>query len=369
MSYELGVDGRGHDHNKRRVAIVFPADARALARTRVAQSRLAATAEALAAAGIDVVSAPYTDQIAEEIETRLAGVDAVLVWFNPNEAGRDRSVLNEMLRSIAAKGVIVSAHPDVIDKMGTKDVLYRTRSMDWGCDTRRYGSPDALTAELPASLMLGPRVLKQMRGQSGDGIWKVALADRALPSAPLSLDAELSVRHARRGSVEERMSLRNFIALSRPYFAHAGAMIDQAYQPRLHEGMIRCYVVRDRVEGFGEQLVNALFPAPAGQPESNAPQPGPRLYFPPDRSDFQGLKVKLERDWIPQMCRVLGIAASDLPVLWDADFLLGPKDGDGADTYVLCEINVSSVYPFPPSALAPLVGEVRARLGDRGETH
>ena len=353
---------------KNRVAILFRADAKELARTRVEQSRLAGTAEALAAAGVDVVSAPYTDEIVEEIEARLAGVELVLVWFNPNEAGRDRSLLNKMLRSIAAKGVVVSAHPDVIDKMGTKEVLYRTRSMGWGCETRCYSSLDAMSTELPASLRLGPRVLKQMRGQSGDGVWKVALVDQApSSSSTTSPDTALRVRHAKRGSVEERMSLSDVIILCRPYFAHAGAMIDQPYQTRLHEGMIRCYVVRDRVAGFGEQLVNALYPAPAGRSESDAPQPGPRLYFPPDRADFQRLKDKLERDWIPEMCRVLGIAASDLPVLWDADFLLGPRDGDGDDTYVLCEINVSSVYPFPSSALAPLVRETLTRVGTPAE--
>jgi hypothetical protein len=348
---------------KNRVAIVFPANAKELARTGVEQSRLAGTAEALVAAGVEVVSAPYADAIAEEIEARLAGADAVLVWFNPVEAGRDRSVLNEMLRAIAAKGAVVSAHPDVIDKMGTKDVLYRTRSMGWGCETRRYDSLDAMRVGLPDSLRLGPRVLKQMRGQSGDGVWKVALAEQVSPSSSLSPDTTLHVRHAKRGSVEERMSMGDFIALCRPYFARAGAMIDQPYQARLHEGMVRCYVVGNEVAGFGEQKVNALYPAPAGQPESAAPQPGPRLYFPPDRADFQRLKDHLERDWIPKMCRMLGITASDLPVLWDADFLLGPKNSDGTDTYVLCEINVSSVYPFSSSALAPLVKETLTRVG------
>jgi Domain of unknown function (DUF6815) len=349
---------------KKRIAILFPADARELAGARVEQSRLAGTAEVFVSAGVDVVSAPFVDEIAGEIEQRLEGVGGVLVWFNPIEAGRDRSGLNAMLRSIAAKGVFVSAHPDVVDKMGTKEVLYRTKSMEWGCDTRRYGSVEAMSAELPASLRLGPRVLKQMRGQSGDGVWKVALVDQSAPaSSLLSSDTALRVRHAKRGSIEERMSFGDFIALCRPYFAHAGAMIDQPYQARLHEGMIRCYVVRDRVEGFGEQLVNALHPAPAGKPESDAPQPGPRLYFPPGRADFQRLKDKLERDWIPEMCRSLGIDALELPVLWDADFLRGPKNDDGADTYVLCEINVSSVYPFPPSALAPLVSETLTRIG------
>ena len=63
----------------------------------------------------------------------------------------------------------------------------------------------------------------------------------------------------------------------------------------------------------------------------------------------------MEDDWTPAMARVLEIEMADLPVIWDADFLLGPKTSDGQDTYVLCEINVSSVFPTPneaPEALA-----------------
>ena len=51
------------------------------------------------------------------------------------------------------------------------------------------------------------------------------------------------------------------------------------------------------------------------------------------------------------MQRLLGIDTVQLPVLWDCDFLLGPRDDAGADTYVLCEINASSVSPFPDSAV------------------
>lgn len=350
-------------NKKNRVAIVFPADARSMAETRVEQSRLAGIAHALASSGADVVSAPFADEIADEIEARLARIDVALVWFNPIEAGRDRSVLNRMLRSIAAKGAIVSAHPDVIDQMGTKEVLYRTRNMSWGCDTRRYGNLEAMRSELPASLRRGPRVLKQMRGQSGDGVWKVELAHKmTLAASTPSPETALLVRHAKRGAVAQTMAMGEFVSLCGQYFTGGDAMIDQPFQPRLKDGMIRCYVVRDRVAGFGEQLINAFYPASAGQLETEAPQPGPRLYFPPDRADFQRLKDKLESDWIPEMCHVLGLAASDLPVLWDADFLLGMRDAQGFDTYKLCEINVSSVYPFPPSALAPLVKDTLARV-------
>lgn len=348
---------------RQRIAIVFPADAKEQLSTKIEQSRFAGVAKALSAVGIEVVGAPYADEFVEQVRSQLLGVRGVLVWINPIQGGRDRSVLNAMLADVALRGVFVSAHPEVIDKMGTKEVLYRTRGMSWGCDTRLYPALEAMRAELPASVVSGARVLKQIRGQSGDGIWKVELADRLNPpQATTSWDTPLHVRHAKRGSVEEKTSLGAFVSRCEPYFAGAGGMIDQAYQSRLPDGMVRCYVVRDRVAGFGQQLVNALYPVGPGTAPSDVPQPGLRHYFPPTRSDFQRLKEKLEREWLGDLCRLLGLEKSQLPVIWDADFLYGPKDPDGADTFVLCEINVSSVYPFPEDALVPLAAETLARI-------
>ena len=108
---------------------------------------------------------PYADETVAQVRAQLLRVDGVLVWVNPMEQGRDRSVLNAMLADVASKGVWVSAHPSIIDKMGTKAVLYCTRTMSWGCDTRLYATPDAMRRELPAALVSGPRVLKQIRGQ------------------------------------------------------------------------------------------------------------------------------------------------------------------------------------------------------------
>ena len=44
---------------------------------------------------------------------------------------------------------------------------------------------------------------------------------------------------------------------------------------------------------------------------------------------------------------VLGVDSFALPAIWDADVLYGPKAPAGKDTYVVCEINVSTVWPFP----------------------
>jgi hypothetical protein len=348
---------------KHRVAILFPVDASGRSSTRLDATRYVAIGEALAMAGMEVEGAPYADEVVDDVRAQLARVDAVLVWVNPIVDGRDRSVLNAMLADVASKGVVVSTHPEIIDKMGTKEVLYQTRAMGWGCDTRLYRTPEVMRKELPASLASGgARVLKQIRGHSGEGIWKVELAVPATSS--MSADTPLRIRHAKRGSVEERVSLGAFLARCQPYFEGAGGMIDQAYQPRLTDGMVRCYLVRDRVAGFGEQLVNALYPAAPGVAPNEMPQPGPRLYFPPSRSDFQPLKDKLEHKWLDEMCELLDIQKSQLPVLWDADFLYGPKDAAGHDTFVLCEINVSSVYPFPDDALVPLAAETLARINN-----
>jgi hypothetical protein len=344
-----------------RVAILFPDPADPAQSSDLDKTRLAATAAALRAAGVEAVGAPYSDETVDAVRAQLLRADGVLVWVNPVERGRDRRVLDAMLEEVAAAGVFVSAHPAVTRKMGTKEVLYRTRAMGWGCDTRLYPTAAALRAELPQSLAAGgPRVLKHIRGNGGDGVWKV---ERAAP-AP---DAPLRIRHAKRGSIEETMPLAALLQRFAPYFAGGGQLIDQPYQPRLTDGMIRCYLVGDRVAGFGEQLVNALYPAAPGADPGTAPTPGPRLYYPPTRPDFQSLKQKLETEWVAAMCRTLTLDPADLPILWDADFLYGPKDAAGADTYVLCEINVSSVYPFPDEALAPLAAAVRARLEGRGQ--
>ena len=351
-----------------RVAIVFPADPERRQKTRLEDSRFTRTAAALAERDIVVEGAPYFAGEAEALRDQLMHVDGVLVWINPIVDGHDRMDLNKVLADVASSGVFVSAHPDVIAKIGTKDVLFLTRTMGWGSDTRLYPTFAAMCGGLPESLAIGEaRVLKQARGHSGDGIWRIEVADQArIGAAPIvSPHTMVRVRHAKRGSIETTMSLAAFVAQCEPYFSRGYGMIDQIYQRRLTEGMVRCYLVRDRVAGFGEQLVNALYPAEPGATADSTPQPGPRLYYPPTRADFQRLKDRLEREWLDQLCGMVGVDKAQLPILWDADFLYGEKGPDGADTYVLCEINVSSVYPFPDDALSPLAAETLAQIERR----
>ncbi len=338
-----------------KVALLWHGDREARDTQRLEDTRLALTAEALKSAGLAPEAAVYNDDFADEVREQLLTVDGVLVWVNPIEQGRDRTVLDAMLSQVAKEGVLVSAHPQTIQKMGAKDVLYRTRSMAWGSDVHVYATPRDLREQLPLRLSLGrPRVLKQYRGHSGHGIWKV--------SPHPGNASRVRVRHALRGSVEEDMPLEQFFAICEPYFAGSGRVIDQEYQERLTDGMIRCYLVQDRIAGFGHQEINALFPAPEGAPPEEAPQPGPRLYYPATKPQFQVIRRKMEEEWLGEMLRTLDMDVTELPLLWDADFLFGPKTSSGEDSYVLCEINVSSVYPYPEEAAEPLARATAAKL-------
>jgi hypothetical protein len=98
---------------------------------------------ALAAENIHAEPAVYCEERGDELRAQLLQVDGVLVWVNPIQDGRPRFALDAMLREIAARGIWVSTHPDVTQKMGVKEMLYTTRHLGWGTDTRLYRTVDA----------------------------------------------------------------------------------------------------------------------------------------------------------------------------------------------------------------------------------
>ncbi|HJU19200.1 MAG TPA: Cj0069 family protein [Stellaceae bacterium] len=347
------MSGRKPDSKLYKVAILWRGDAEARRTVTPEDNRFYRVFEELAALGIQAEPAVYDEAFADEVREQLLAADGVLVWVDPIHQGKTRGALDPLLREVASRGPWVSAHPDVILKMGVKEVLYRTRHLGWGTDTLIYRTAAEFGAAFPSRLQSsGPRVLKQNRGNGGQGVWKIEL----LPSRAGKAD-RVRVLHAQRGSVPEHLPLQEFMARCAPYFGWGGCIVDQPFQPRLPDGMIRCYMGADKVVSFGHQYIKALIPPPPEGPESPGAQPGPRIMHGPDAPPFQALRAKMEAEWVPQMIGTLGIDPGSLPVIWDADFLYGPRDAAGADTYVLCEINVSSCFAIPdeaPAAIAKL---------------
>ena len=310
--------------------------------------RFRAVVAGLREAGLEPIACAYDEAREAELERELGGCDAALVWVNPVQDGRFRHGLDRLLRRAAAQGVLVSAHPDVIDRMGVKAVLANTAELGWSGDARFYAVVAELMEGLPARLATGPRVLKQNRGHSGIGIWRVELLD----------SAQVRVVEARDRTRAAEQPLASFLADRANELERVGGFVDQAYQPRLSDGMVRCYMSGEGLAGFGWQRVRALLD-PDGEPTP------PRTYSGRDDPRFQALRHAIEDRWTPELVRLLGLSMKDLPALWDADFLFGPKNSAGEDSFVLCEINVSSVSPMPQETPAAVAATVVRRLSRR----
>jgi hypothetical protein len=332
-----------------RVGILWRGDEAARRSASPETSRFKALFAALADVGVDARPVVYEDDVLDEVRAQLVTFDGVLVWVNPIHEGRNRVALDALLREIAARGVWVSAHPDVILKMGTKEVLHRTRMMSWGCDTVLYRTIEAMRAELPLRLTSGPRVIKRNRGNGGQGVSKIE------PLASSRNRPMIRVLDATKDIAEE-VPLHEFLERCIEYFED-GCVIDQPFQTRLSEGVVRCYMAGDHCAGFGHHKVKALVEGSTARAEA-----GPRLYTSNTDPRFQRLRRLMEDEWMPQLISLLDIQKADLPIIWDADFMLGPPGPDRTDSYVLGEINVSSVFPIPDDASAEIGRRVANRL-------
>src|SRR3984957_14653089 len=154
---------------------------------------------ALDALGVAAEPALYSEEAEEALRARLLEMDGVLVWVDPLSAGKNRSRLDPLLRDLAAKGVWVSTHPDVILKMGVKEVLYRTRHLGWGTDTHFYRDVVAVREEFPQRLRTASRLdFKQNSSIGGEGVWKVDFASGHHGTI-------VRLLHAPRGSVPQEM--------------------------------------------------------------------------------------------------------------------------------------------------------------------
>ena len=219
-------------------------------------------------------------------------------------------------------------------------------------DTRLYLSPDELRDGLASGLSDGqPRVLKQHRGMGGQGVWKVELeADGGDPS--------ILVQAARREAPTDLMRLSEFVARCAAYFGNSGLMVEQPFQERIGEGMIRAYLTHDRVVGFAHQYPGRFRPASAGEPP-----PGKR-FEEADAGPFQPLRHRVETEWVPELQRRFDLDRESLPVIWDIDFSYGPTK-DGEESSVLCEINASSTFAFPEHAMPGVAEASLARIAAR----
>ncbi|HEX4700224.1 MAG TPA: Cj0069 family protein [Actinomycetes bacterium] len=344
-------------------------------------ARLEPMAAALDMAGMSVEPVAYGDSWAAAVIRRLVDVAGVLVWADPISDEGDRRRLDQVLREAAAAGVWLGSHPDVIDRIGTKEVLVTTRDLGWGSDSHLYRTREELRREFPRRLAAdGVRVLKASRGNGGRTVWKVQLPHGPASAREVPVHASVRVQHARvRDSSATLMSMAEVLAVAGEVFEAwdgTGRLVDQEFVAGITRGIVRCYLVGGRVVGFARQYPDGArprgaldtLPAPGSTPDAVMGLPSAKTMYPPGEPALAELRESLETDWVPGMMSQLGLEVDRLPALWDVDLLLAdPADPKRAAParFVLCEINASSVIPFPPESPTQVAAHVSEAIGRR----
>lgn len=326
------------DRKLQKIAIIWRSDWRAPDAPTKYDSRLKPIREALRAARLEPSPFAFSEEQADALRDLLRSCGGALVWVNPIAEGRDRALLDEILRDAAKQGVWVSAHPDVIAAMATKEVLYRTRELGWGSDTKIYASVEAFSMAFREGDENSERVLKPVRGNDGRGVMRISGGPHSFALQSASEDSETT---ASWDDVVERVAAM---------FQSTPLVIDQECHDT-RRGMVRCYMSFDRVIGFAEQF-----------PRSNArpfAMNASKAMYAADDVKFADLRDCMDKDWTPGMKRILGLETSILPALWDADFLHRRARDKRKSRYALCEINASCVSPFPDCASIEIAHGVR----------
>lgn len=260
--------------------------------------------------------------------------DTYVSRINPGHIPGGEAKYFELLRQLCSAGVVGMPAPEAMVAFGAKDALVKLRDMEMvPSDTFVYYEASDFQRLFPTALSSGIRVLKQNRGSTGSGIWRVELIDEQPVESgqPVPVDAKVRCTEAVDNHVEE-MRLDEFMKLCDQYLVGDGGMIvDMPYLPRIVEGEVRILFI-------GESPVFVVHKKPAEGGFSATLFSGAQYTY-DDPAEWQELVDMFLRD-MPEIRERLG--GHNTPLIWTADFMLDTNP-DGSDKYVLGEINCSCV--------------------------
>merc|ERR1712087_34528 len=107
-------------------------------------------------------------------------MDGIIVRINPGQlSAPDQDKFDALMRECIALGIPVWSSPDVQIQMGAKDALCKIAHLNCGLpDTLAYYSDQEFISGFKKTMAFQPRVVKQNRGSSGEGIWIIKLKDK-----------------------------------------------------------------------------------------------------------------------------------------------------------------------------------------------
>lgn len=277
----------------------------------------------------------YSDKDRGEIyRYTLEKADAYISRVNPGNLASETGYF-QMLRELVGNGVEGLPHPDAMIAYGAKNSVEKLKGTPIvPDDVYTYYDFDTLKEKFPKTLLKGVRVIKQNRGSTGEGIWRVELLEAEKYKNKVPMDAMLKLTEAKDNHTEEK-TVQEFLEFCIQYLeGENGLLLDMPFLERIKEGEIRVLMLRDTV-------VNVVHKKPADTADAFS------------ATLFSGAKYRYDKpeqwpDLVDSVKKALPLIQSrlgnyDLPLIWTADFILDTDKKTKKDIYVLGEINASCV--------------------------
>merc|ERR1719168_171552 len=290
----------------------------------------------------------------------------IIVRCNPGQIkadGGDQGKFDDGMRGLRKLGIQVWPSPDVMEFMGAKDALCKIANLEIGLeDTLAYYDAASFSAGFKKTMAFQPRVIKQNRGSSGEGIWIIKLKSgdycKTFGERSCSDDEVLDLMEAN-DNHSETHTVGEFIEFCvsgrtsksgewtskgvGKYLeggkAAGGQLVDQRFCPRIVEGELRYNMV-------GDALVGIIHKKPKEGGISAVGGTGSvYTYYGPKEKKFANLtKNFLELD-LAKIMPALGLDSEPIPLWWTSDFINSSPPGTAAkdEKWIVGEFNCSCV--------------------------
>ncbi|RLA63832.1 MAG: hypothetical protein DRQ88_11900 [Epsilonproteobacteria bacterium] len=279
----------------------------------------------------------YSDENRGEIYRHIVTkAGAYISRVNPGNL-KDETGYFQMLKELVENGIQGLPHPDAMVSYGAKNAVEKLKESDLvPNDVYSYYSFEDFKENFIKTLATGVRVLKQNRGSTGEGIWRVEVIEpgKSTNSEEVSLDSKVKCTEAKDNHVET-MRLSEFIDFCVQYLeGPSGMLLDMPFLERIKEGEIRVFMLR-------KKPVNIVHKKPADTPDAFSATLFSGAKYTYDSPEKWPDLMRLIQNNLNAIIEKLG--GYEIPLIWTADFILDTDKDTGKDKYVLGEINASCV--------------------------
>merc|ERR1712151_1273048 len=267
------------------------------------------------------------------------------------------------MRAIQKLGIQVWPSPDVMEQMGAKDALCKVATLNIGLeDTLAYYTEEEFGQGFKKTMAFQPRVIKQNRGSSGEGIWIIKLKAgnycESFGGRSCGDDEVLDMMEANDNHAEEH-TVAEFIEFcingrngkSSEWTSKGvgkyleggkeagGQLVNQRFCPRIVEGELRYNCVADSLVGIIHKKPKEGGISAVGGTGSIY------TFYGPEEPKFANLTTNfLERD-LEKVVPALGLASEPIPLWWTTDFINASPPGTPSndEKWIVGEFNCSCV--------------------------